>query len=58
MLESSESSRRKADVTRIAVDAMGGDRAPRAPIAGALLALSELGDDDIVQLVKLVGTDA
>jgi glycerol-3-phosphate acyltransferase PlsX len=38
-------------LTRIAVDAMGGDRAPRAPIAGALRALAELGDDDIVQLV-------
>jgi glycerol-3-phosphate acyltransferase PlsX len=30
---------------------MGGDRAPRAPIAGALRALTELGDDDIIQLV-------
>jgi phosphate acyltransferase len=38
-------------VTRIAVDAMGGDRAPRAPVAGALLALSELGDGDVIQLV-------
>ncbi len=36
---------------RIAVDAMGGDRAPRAPLAGAILALSELGDGDVVQLV-------
>jgi glycerol-3-phosphate acyltransferase PlsX len=38
-------------VTRIAVDAMGGDRAPRAPVAGALMALSELEDGDVIQLV-------
>lgn len=34
---------------RIAVDAMGGDRAPEVPVAGALLALRELdGDFEIV----------
>jgi glycerol-3-phosphate acyltransferase PlsX len=38
-------------LTRIAVDAMGGDRAPAAPVSGALLALPELGSGDIVQLV-------
>ena len=38
-------------MTRIAVDAMGGDRAPRAPVAGAMHALSELDDDDVIQLV-------
>jgi phosphate acyltransferase len=38
-------------VVRIAVDAMGGDRAPLAPVAGALLALDELADDDVLQLV-------
>lgn len=30
---------------------MGGDRAPQAPLAGALLALEELDDSDVVQLV-------
>lgn len=38
-------------MARIALDAMGGDFAPRAPIAGALQALDELGGDHIVQLV-------
>lgn len=38
-------------MARIAVDAMGGDHAPRAPVAGALLALDELADDDVLQLV-------
>jgi glycerol-3-phosphate acyltransferase PlsX len=33
------------------LDAMGGDFAPRAPIAGALLALQELDDSHSVQLV-------
>jgi phosphate acyltransferase len=38
-------------LARIALDAMGGDFAPRAPIAGALHALNELERDHIVQLV-------
>lgn len=38
-------------MTRIAVDAMGGDRAPQVPVAAALLALEELGADDTIQLV-------
>jgi glycerol-3-phosphate acyltransferase PlsX len=32
---------------------MGGDRAPQAPLAGALLALEELGEDDVIQLVGI-----
>ncbi|MGI8497641.1 MAG: phosphate acyltransferase PlsX [Gemmatimonadaceae bacterium] len=36
---------------RIALDAMGGDHAPHAPISGALLALSELGPAHSIQLV-------
>jgi glycerol-3-phosphate acyltransferase PlsX len=39
---------------RIAIDAMGGDRAPAAPVRGALCALDEYGDVDIV----LVGDPA
>ncbi len=38
-------------MARIALDAMGGDFAPRATIAGALQALDELGPPHIVQLV-------
>ena len=38
-------------MTRVALDAMGGDFAPRAPVAGALLALAELPGDHTVQLV-------
>jgi glycerol-3-phosphate acyltransferase PlsX len=38
-------------LARIALDAMGGDRAPSAPVAGALLALAELSGDHHVQLV-------
>ncbi len=38
-------------MARIALDAMGGDHAPRAPVAGALLALAELGTAHVVQLV-------
>jgi glycerol-3-phosphate acyltransferase PlsX len=38
-------------LARIALDAMGGDFAPRAPIAGALQALPELDDAHVVQLV-------
>jgi len=38
-------------LARIALDAMGGDFAPKAPIAGALLALQELDDRHTVQLV-------
>ena len=36
---------------RIALDAMGGDLAPAAPAAGALLALAELPGDTTIQLV-------
>ena len=36
---------------RIALDAMGGDHAPAATIAGALLALGELTADSAIQLV-------
>ncbi|HJU65823.1 MAG TPA: hypothetical protein VJ596_09110, partial [Gemmatimonadaceae bacterium] len=38
-------------MARIALDAMGGDHAPQAPIEGALLALSELGPTLSIQLV-------
>ena len=38
-------------MARIALDAMGGDHAPAAPIAAALLALQELGPDHHIQLV-------
>jgi phosphate acyltransferase len=38
-------------VIRVAVDAMGGDTAPQAEIAGALQALATLQDQFIVQLV-------
>jgi len=38
-------------LARIALDAMGGDFAPRAPIAGALHALAELDESHVVQLV-------
>jgi phosphate acyltransferase len=38
-------------LARVALDAMGGDFAPTAPIEGALLALAELPDDHRVQLV-------
>jgi glycerol-3-phosphate acyltransferase PlsX len=38
-------------LARIALDAMGGDHAPRATIAGALQALAELGPADSIQLV-------
>jgi len=38
-------------LARIALDAMGGDFAPKATIAGALLALQELDTAHIVQLV-------
>ncbi len=36
---------------RVALDAMGGDLAPGAPIAAALLALQELGPEHQIQLV-------
>ncbi|MGH7602750.1 MAG: phosphate acyltransferase PlsX [Gemmatimonadaceae bacterium] len=42
-------------MARIALDAMGGDFAPKAPIAGALLALREL---DAAHSVQLVGRTA
>jgi glycerol-3-phosphate acyltransferase PlsX len=38
-------------MARIALDAMGGDHAPQAPIAAALLAAVELGSDHSLQLV-------
>ncbi len=38
-------------MARIALDAMGGDRAPAATIAGALLALGDFGPTQIIQLV-------
>ena len=38
-------------MARIALDAMGGDHAPQAPIAAALLAATELGDAHSIQLV-------
>ena len=38
-------------MARIALDAMGGDFAPTAPVAGALLALAELGDQHRIQLI-------
>ena len=38
-------------MARIALDAMGGDYAPRATVAGALLALSELDSAHSIQLV-------
>ncbi len=38
-------------MARIALDAMGGDFAPVAPVGGALLALAELGSDHRIQLV-------
>jgi glycerol-3-phosphate acyltransferase PlsX len=38
-------------LARIALDAMGGDHAPAAPVAGALLALSELSEEHRIQLV-------
>jgi len=38
-------------LARIALDAMGGDFAPQAPVAGALLALSELDSAHTIQLI-------
>jgi glycerol-3-phosphate acyltransferase PlsX len=38
-------------VIRIAIDAMGGDDAPAAPVAGAALALASLPEDVAIQLV-------
>ncbi len=38
-------------MARVALDAMGGDLAPGAPIAAALLALQELGPEHQIQLV-------
>ncbi len=38
-------------MARIALDAMGGDFAPHAPVAGALHALKELGPEHTIQLV-------
>ena len=38
-------------MARIALDAMGGDHAPQAPVAGALEALAELDSAHVIQLV-------
>ncbi|HUF26238.1 MAG TPA: phosphate acyltransferase PlsX [Gemmatimonadaceae bacterium] len=38
-------------MARIALDAMGGDFAPRATVSGALLAIGELDPEDVIQLV-------
>jgi len=38
-------------LARIALDAMGGDFAPQATVAGALLALAELDPSHSIQLV-------
>ena len=38
-------------MARIALDAMGGDFAPTAPVGGALLALADLGPDHRIQLI-------
>jgi glycerol-3-phosphate acyltransferase PlsX len=38
-------------LARIALDAMGGDHAPQAPLEGALLALGELAPEHSIQLV-------
>ena len=38
-------------MARIALDAMGGDFAPIAPVGGALLALAELGSEHRIQLI-------
>src|SRR5688572_2565099 len=38
-------------MARIALDAMGGDHAPAAPIAAALLAIQELAPEHTIQLV-------
>ena len=38
-------------MARVALDAMGGDFAPRATVAGALLALAELPPEHSLQLV-------
>jgi len=43
-------------LARIALDAMGGDFAPRATVAGALLALSELDSAHTIQLVGRTAT--
>ena len=42
-------------MARIAVDAMGGDFAPRAPIAGALHALASLPPEHDIELVGRIG---
>ena len=42
-------------MARVALDAMGGDFAPAAPVAGALLALAEL---DLQHRVQLVGRES
>jgi glycerol-3-phosphate acyltransferase PlsX len=42
-------------LARIALDAMGGDFAPIAPVGGALLALAELGSEHRIQLIGREG---
>ena len=42
-------------MARIALDAMGGDHAPQAPVAGAILALAELDASHSIQLVGKTG---
>ena len=42
-------------MARIALDAMGGDRAPAATVAGALLALGDFGSKHTIQLVGREG---
>jgi glycerol-3-phosphate acyltransferase PlsX len=42
-------------MARIALDAMGGDHAPQAPVAAALLAVADLGTEHHIQLVGQTG---
>src|SRR5213592_2388569 len=53
VLRGEAASRRQGSVAlaRIALDAMGGDFAPQATVAGALLALAELDPAHTIQLV-------
>ena len=50
---SCESPYRTPDLARIALDAMGGDFAPSATVAGALLALGEIDQSHHIQLVGI-----
>src|SRR5437868_13659205 len=49
--ETAGRSQRGVALARIALDAMGGDFAPQATVAGALLALRELDSAHSIQLV-------